>query len=207
MFETLTPATTKTDAAAKRVASVIEQLFPEPRTFGVRLWDGTLLHAQDKPAFTLVLNTPGALRHMFTPPIELSLGEAFIHGDFDIEDDIFAAFSIFESLSALSLSAGEWAAITRDLLTLPKSPARPANRQASVRKNGHARGRAQLSGAKHSRERDQAAVLYHYDVGTTSTLCGWMRPCSIRAPTSPPARNRWMRRSGTRWNTSSASCG
>lgn len=165
MFETLTPATTKTDAAAERAASVIERLFPEPRAFGVRLWDGTLLHAQNKPVFTLMLNTPGSLRRMFSPPVELSLGEAFIHGDFDIEGDIFAAFSIFESLSALSLSAGEWATITRDLLTLPKSPGHQANGKASVRKSGHTRGRAQLSGAKHSRERDQAAIQYHYDVG------------------------------------------
>lgn len=44
MFETLTPATTKTDAAAERAASVIERLFPEPRAFGVRLWDGTFLY-------------------------------------------------------------------------------------------------------------------------------------------------------------------
>ena len=32
---------------------------------------------------------------MFTPPIELSLGESFIYGDFDIEGDIFAAFTSF----------------------------------------------------------------------------------------------------------------
>ena len=37
-------------------------------------------------SFTLVINHPGALRRMFLPPTEINLGEAFIFGDFDIEE-------------------------------------------------------------------------------------------------------------------------
>ena len=143
------------DKTVSHTVAIIDRLFPEPRAFDMQLWDGTLLRAPGRPAFTLVLNTPSALRRMFSPPIDLSLGEAFIYGDFDIEGDIFAAFSLFEPLSSLSLSTGEWAAVTHDLLALPKPAAHPSN----------GRDRAHLSGAKHSRERDRAAIQYHYDVG------------------------------------------
>jgi cyclopropane-fatty-acyl-phospholipid synthase len=134
--------------------ALLDRLFPPPRAFGVRLWDGTELPAE-RPAFSLVLNHPGALRRMFTPPIELSLGEAFVYGDFDIEGDIFSAFSLVDGITARTFSPGDVVALTRELLALPKSgPARLTGR-----------GPAQLRGALHSRDRDRAAIQYHYDVG------------------------------------------
>ncbi|MBI3760606.1 MAG: hypothetical protein HY260_01910, partial [Chloroflexi bacterium] len=56
--------------------ALLDRLFPPSRAFGVRLWDGTEVGATTAPPFTLVLKHPGALRRMFTPPVELSLGEA-----------------------------------------------------------------------------------------------------------------------------------
>ncbi len=135
--------------------SVLNRLFPPPRTFNVHLWDGTDLPATTDSRFGLVLNHPGALRRMFTPPIELSLGEAFIYGDLDIEGDIFSAFSLMENIFGRSLSRSEIVGLARDLLALPRSgPTRPASR-----------GPARLRGARHSRERDRAAIQYHYNVG------------------------------------------
>ncbi len=153
MSQTLAPTVSNT--ASKHVISVVNRLFPEPRAFALQLWDGTLLPAQSKATFALVLNTPSVLRHMFSPPIELSLGEAFIRGEFDIEGDIFGACATFKSLAALSLSIPEWVAIARDLFALPRSSPHTQNE----------RGRVSLSGARHSRERDRAAIQYHYDVG------------------------------------------
>jgi len=142
------------DPTLSRTTSLLDRLFPPPRAFGVRLWDGTELPAEC-PAFSLVLNHPGALRRMFTPPIELSLGEAFIYGDFDIEGDIFSVFSLMDDITARTFSLGDVVALTRELLALPKSgPARLLER-----------GPARLRGALHSRERDRAAIQYHYDVG------------------------------------------
>lgn len=92
---------------------------------------------------------------MFTPPVELALGEAFIYGDLDIEGDIFAAFSLIDDIIARTFSPGDIAALARDLLTLP----RPGRRQLDGRRA------AQLQGTLHSRERDRAAIQYHYDVG------------------------------------------
>ncbi len=153
MSQTISLSTT--DATRSRVASLLDQFFPPPRAFGVRLWDGTKLPSVERPIFTLVLNHPGALRRMFTPPVELSLGEAFIYGDFDIEGDIFSAFSLVDTITARTLSPGDIAALTRDLLALPRPGPRPLE----------GRGPAHLQGERHSRERDRAAIQYHYDVG------------------------------------------
>src|SRR5574338_1013670 len=95
------------DPIVGRTAVLIERIFPQPRSFGVRLWDGTEIPAAGRTNFWLVLNSPGALSRMFKPPIELSLGEAFILNDFDIEGDIFSAFPLMESISNRAPSMGE----------------------------------------------------------------------------------------------------
>ncbi len=143
------------EASLGQVTSLLDRLFPPPRAFGVRLWDGTELPVAGRPAFSLVLNHAGALRRMFTPPIELSLCEAFIYGDFDIEGDTYSAVSLVDDFSTRVFSPAQMAAVARDVVRLPKSgPARLTSR-----------GPARLRGALHSRERDRAAIQYHYDVG------------------------------------------
>ena len=116
----------------------------------VRLWDGTLWGTAERPRFTIVLKNPGALRELLLSPSELSLGEAYIYDDFDIEGDIEAAFEFAEGLLAepLPLSAQ---------LKLRALAAVPSRFTAK-------RGAAELAGSAHSRERDRAAISYHYDV-------------------------------------------
>ncbi len=143
------------DPVVDRTAMLIERIFPQPRAFRVRLWDGTELPASGNSSFTLVLNHPGALRRMFTPPIELSLGESFILNDFDFEGDIFSVFPVIEPMFAHAFPTRELLGIGVGLLALPASD--------GARALG--RGPAQLSGQVHSRERDRAAIQYHYDVG------------------------------------------
>jgi cyclopropane-fatty-acyl-phospholipid synthase len=91
---------------------------------------------------------------MFAPPIERALGEAFISSDFEIDGDIFAAVALFDDLAARRLSLRDLATVARNLLALPKSAAGSAGRRP-----------ARLHGALHSRDRDRAAIQYHYDVG------------------------------------------
>jgi cyclopropane-fatty-acyl-phospholipid synthase len=134
---------------------LIDEIFPPPRAYKIRLWNGITMPATGSAQFKIVLNHPAALRRMFTPPIELSLGEAFIYGDFDIEGNMLAAFTLFNVIFGRDLTLREVASLARELLLLPADgPARPIGR-----------GRAQLSGAVHSRARDRAAIQYHYDVG------------------------------------------
>ncbi len=124
--------------------------------YAVRLWDGTTLTgASGEAPFTLVLSHAGALRRMFRPPLDLSLGEAFIYGDFDIEGDIHAAIAWSDGFSGRSLKAGDLATMARMVAKLPRGRARRVN----------GRGPARLSGERHSLERDRAAIAYHYDVG------------------------------------------
>ncbi len=153
MSQTITGIST--DPVVDRTALLIERIFPQPRAFRVRLWDGTELPASGKSNFSMVLNHPGALRRMFTPPIELSLGEAFIRNDFDIEGDIFSVLSAIEPMFARSLSTRELFGVGLGLFALPAS--------GVARAQG--RGPARLRGEVHSRERDRAAIQYHYDVG------------------------------------------
>jgi cyclopropane-fatty-acyl-phospholipid synthase len=134
---------------------LIERLFPQPRPFRVRLWNGIELPASAEPGCTLVLQHAGALRRMFKPPLELSLGEAFIRNDFDIEGDIFSIFALLESFAGRSFSAQDTTKIALDLLALPAATQAPLQ----------GRGPARLRGQVHSRERDRAAIQYHYDVG------------------------------------------
>jgi len=134
--------------------ALLDRLFPPPRSFAVRLWDGALLPAAGEPAFTLTLAHAGALRRMFRPPLELALGEAYIYGDFDIEGDISASLTLFDTLALRTFAPGELAMLVRGVLALPK---------LLPRQSTH--GAAHLRGALHSRARDRAAIQYHYDVG------------------------------------------
>jgi cyclopropane-fatty-acyl-phospholipid synthase len=143
------------DHAVATTTSILDRLFPPPRPFTICLWDQTTLPSTDHAGFRLILNHPGALRRMLTPPLELSLGEAFIDGDFDIEGDITAAVALVETLFEQRLSIRELFTLARQLRSLPRSGTR----------SQHGRNPAQLSGTQHSPDRDQAAIQYHYDVG------------------------------------------
>jgi cyclopropane-fatty-acyl-phospholipid synthase len=128
-----------------------------PRDFTVRLWDGSQWPAETtSPRFTLALKHPGALRRMFqNPSSDLSLGEAYIYDDFDIEGDIEAVFQVADHLWSLDLGMVSRLKLGWQLRRLP------ADRQPT-RSDG--RSAAKLRGQPHSIERDRQAVTYHYNV-------------------------------------------
>lgn len=120
------------------------------RSFAVRLWDGTVIGAEEPVRFTLVVNGPSALRAAFLPPNDLNPGRAFAAGLIDIEGDAVAAVdTIARSIGVLPKLAIP--AIFAMLLRLPKPP--PYEVPGEVR----------LAGKKHSRARDAAAVAFHYN--------------------------------------------
>lgn len=126
--------------------------YPKP-DFQVRLWDGTTWGAAEQPRFRLVLKHPGALRAMFTSPSELTLGEAYIHDDFDIEGDIEAAFDLADYLLRQERSLRKNLDLAQRLRKLPA--------------NDHPRTGLHLCtprGPVHSKDRDRQAVRYHYDL-------------------------------------------
>jgi cyclopropane-fatty-acyl-phospholipid synthase len=123
------------------------------RDFEVRLWDGTTWGAERQPRFTLVLKHPGALRAMFLSPNELTLGEAYICDDFDIEGDIEAAFELADYLLGQQRSLAENFNLNERLQKLPKSDL-PRTGLHPTR----------FLGPAHSKDRDRQAVRYHYDL-------------------------------------------
>ncbi len=146
------------DKALVATKALIDQFFGRfgHRDFAVRLWNGEVLPADTTPAtFTLGLNHPGALRCMFRLPLELSLGEAFIYGDFDIDGDIFAAVAWMDAFSRSPFSKKDFWRLLRQIKALPL--------ERTQRDQG--RGPARLTGRRHSPSRDRAAITYHYDVG------------------------------------------
>jgi cyclopropane-fatty-acyl-phospholipid synthase len=122
--------------------------------FQIRMWDHSTWGEAEQQSFTLVLKHPGALREMFLRSSELSLGEAYIFDDFDIEGDIEAAFELADYLLAQqtrSLLQGVYLASL-----LHKLP-RIRQRRDDCRP-------ATLFGVAHSKDRDCQAVRYHYDL-------------------------------------------
>jgi cyclopropane-fatty-acyl-phospholipid synthase len=126
--------------------------YPE-RDFQVRLWDGTTWGAVQQARFTLVLQHPGALRAMCSRPSELTLGEAYIYNDFDIEGDIEAAFEFADYLLEQERSLGKSLDLAKRLSKLPVSSGAHENRRPT-----------NFNGSIHSRGRDRQAVSYHYDL-------------------------------------------
>jgi cyclopropane-fatty-acyl-phospholipid synthase len=139
--------------------SILTTIFgpPERRNFIVRYWDGTVEASAAAPAFTLILRRPDALRRMFLPPSELTLGEAYLRDDYDIEGDMEAAAGLSDAIGNRLRSRGLLVHLTRQLIALPVERS-----QRSVTAGARA---PRLSGARHSTERDARAVRYHYDVG------------------------------------------
>ncbi len=123
------------------------------RNFQVRLWDGSTWGSDQQPRFTLVLKHAGALRAMFFSPSELTLSEAYIFDDFDVEGDIEAAFDLTNYLLGRKLNLPSGLRLADLLRKLP--PTRQPH-------TGHPP--ATLQGPVHSKSRDRQAVRFHYDL-------------------------------------------
>jgi cyclopropane-fatty-acyl-phospholipid synthase len=139
------------DPHTRIAIAILRVLFGEEyaRDFGVLLWDGTRVAAALQERFLLKINAAGALRAAFTPPLELSSGRAFGAGLLDVEGDLECAVdALFRSRA--SLRPGRLVRLIRLLRRLPKLVIPPLRE-------------ARLRGKAHSRDRDCAAIGFHYD--------------------------------------------
>lgn len=100
------------------------------------------------PIFTLVFRTPEALRVLMENPTEITLGEAFISEELDIEGDLFSVFGVAEFLFTCPMNLR-----FRFLQHLSQG--------YSALSNWFVRGR------RHSRRRDASSIGYHYDLPVT----------------------------------------
>jgi cyclopropane-fatty-acyl-phospholipid synthase len=136
-----------TSACCER-ANLLESLFAgyHGPCFGIRTCDGWswVSSENEKPGCTLVFRSPGALEALMERPSEITLGEAFLANELDVEGDLFSAFALAEHLFR-----------------------GPLGRRRSLRE-AVMRAAAGISawwgkGRRHSVARDQAAIAHHYD--------------------------------------------
>jgi cyclopropane-fatty-acyl-phospholipid synthase len=119
--------------------------------FEVRLWDGSVWGNTEDPRFTLVCKDPAALRHFLHSPDELSLGEAYIFDEIDVEGDLNGAFEVGEYLIANGQRNPSSTPLLAKLLAFPERD----NKSARPAKDGE---------RVHSKDRDREAIRYHYDL-------------------------------------------
>src|SRR3954447_2895999 len=145
-------------ASAVRTRHLLTDLFGDfdQSDFSVRLWDGSQWRpraSEGRPSFTMVLNHPGSLRRMFERPSMLSMGEAFLSRNVDIEGDLLAACELGDHLLRLKPSIIRKAKLALELRRLPEAPQSTEGRRP-----------ASLSGRVGSRRRLREAISYHYDL-------------------------------------------
>ena len=146
------------DPAREAALELLEELFGDarPEELAVRLWDGSTWQpgeGQGRPRVTLVLKHAGTLRNMFSDPSDLTLGEAYIYDDYDLEGDMEAMLPLIDRLFARGFSLSDRFRYAALLRRLPKTEApRPAEYRAA------------LNGSPHSKARDRGAVTFHYNL-------------------------------------------
>jgi cyclopropane-fatty-acyl-phospholipid synthase len=120
--------------------------------FAIRLWSGDVWGNHKNPRFSLVLKHPGSLRQMLLGANQLTLGEAYIFDDLDVEGDIEAAFEFGDYLLQHEPELMQRLHLAGLLLRLPHH-----------HEDKHEPG-PHLHGRVHSKQRDREAVTYHYDL-------------------------------------------
>jgi cyclopropane-fatty-acyl-phospholipid synthase len=118
--------------------------------FGIRLWDGWSWFSRpgEKPVSTIVLANPEALGALIAHPTEVTLGKAYIHGDLDVEGDLFSAFEVAEYL------------FRRPRAVRQRVAEKMAGTVFSI-------GRWLKRGRADSENKDRASIAYHYDLPVT----------------------------------------
>ena len=110
--------------------------------FCIRLWDGWNWHSPGER--TIIVNSVRALLALVDRPSDVTLGEAFVTKDIDVDGDLFSVFDVAEYV-----------------FHCPK-----ARRQRILEAIGggfFGIGEWWKTGRRHSKKRDSNAISYHYD--------------------------------------------
>ncbi|MFI5930908.1 class I SAM-dependent methyltransferase [Actinoplanes sp. NPDC051494] len=139
---------------APKLAGLVASVLGGPLPVRLRAWDGSEAGPATGPV--LVIRDRRALRRLLWTPGELGIAQAYIAGEIDVEGDLGAALRrVWQPRpGGFHLSWSERLRALRTVLSLgvagPKPPAPDIE--------------ARIDGTLHSRERDKAAISYHYDL-------------------------------------------
>ncbi|WP_027346687.1 SAM-dependent methyltransferase [Hamadaea tsunoensis] len=137
---------------AEELVALVEEATGAPLPIGLIAWDGSEAGAATRP--TLVIADRTAVRRLLWYPPELALAQAYILGEVDVLGDLGEGLSrVWQAFRGRRpkpnyVRALRFAAKHRLIGPKPKAPAL----------------QAALSGDRHSRARDRAAISYHYDL-------------------------------------------
>jgi cyclopropane-fatty-acyl-phospholipid synthase len=140
--------------AATELSPLILGLVGDPPPFRVRFWDGSAIGPDDAKA-TIVVRSPRALRRIASAPGELGIGRAYVSGDLDLEGDLATVLAVGDSRADFHVGFAGWTRATRAAVMAG------ALRPLIV---GVPPEEARLSGRRHTRRRDAAAIAHHYDI-------------------------------------------
>ena len=161
------------DTGLTATRAVAHALFGSPaeRTFDVRYWNGSSEPSEraDVEPFTLVISRRGALRRIFLPPNELSIVEAYISGDLDVEGDLESAVTLGDAVARRLRDAETMARLARRILALP------ADDHPDVAKTRFQRVTSSLA---RRRRGDAQAIEFHYGV-SNEFYALWLDPMML----------------------------
>src|SRR6202162_4793949 len=157
----ISPKAGKDPAVAAAIA-VLDFAFGPPveRNYDIRLWDGTIQRGGASPSsdFTLFIRRRGTLRRMLLPPSELSIVEAVISNDLDVEGNLESAMGLGDSIGKRIQSVGGIARLISKVLALPRDDEAPPLNESRY-------GRSLRLLTPRSRKSTEAEIRFHYDVG------------------------------------------
>lgn len=151
-----TATTIMPEQAAQASLAFLQDLLRDypAQDLAVRAWDGSMWSMSPRPRFTLLLTHPASVRRMFSPPKMLTLCEAYLYGDLDVEGDIERFWALMEYLFVRGLPRRrmERKRIQQELQAIPEQ-ALHYDRQVP-----------RMSGEFASIDRTRQAISSHYDV-------------------------------------------
>ncbi len=159
------PATTSRPTAVADRFSPVQELFEllfrdVPGSPNVSYTSGAAIYRGTSARATINLAHAAVVRDLLLSGTDIGAAEAFIRGDISVDGDLESAIDALAVARRLR-TAREWLRIARLASSLPQAP-REARGTAAA--GSPRREAARLRGRHHSRERDRAAVEYHYNV-------------------------------------------
>ena len=163
------------DAAIARAIAVLDLTFGRgaERNYDIRLWDGTTLRGEVSPPadFALLIRRRGTLRRMLLRPSELSIVEAVISNDLDVDGNLESAMGLGDSIGKRIQSVRGIAGLIPKVMALPRDDEAPPLHESRY-------GRSLRLLTPRARKSTGAEIRFHYDVGNDFYAL-WLDPSMI----------------------------
>jgi len=166
LTERVIDVTGRTRTKASALVELVEDTMGVRLPVRLRAWDGSEAGAAAGPGTpVVVVRSRRALRHVLWQPGELGVARAYVQGDLDVEGDLADAMRVMWRTVREARTADPKAARSRiGVRQAGRALALAARMGAIGPRPKPPASESRLSGAKHSRERDRAAIAHHYDL-------------------------------------------